>query len=136
MTSYSDVLFLKNLHFVLGNVCNGRCLFRKANTINCGALMVVIHSWDSKAIFGVYSFLNKICLKLNETNWIFQIAKILTADTNGVKEKNQTTNIMTGIILQGNTAIKWYENHNYISFELIWTSIKSCVAENTFKSAD
>jgi len=83
--------------------------------------MVVIHSWDSKAIFSVYSFLNKICLKLNETNWIFQIAKILTADTIGVKDKNQTTNIITGIILQGNTAIKWYENHNYISFELIWT---------------
>ena len=83
--------------------------------------MIVIHSWDSKAIFRVFSFLSKICLKWNGTNWIFQIAKILTADINGVKEKNQTTNIVTGIILQGNMAIKWYDNHNYISFELIWT---------------
>jgi len=121
MTSYSDVLFLKNLRFALGNVCKGRCLFRKASAINCGALMVVIHSQDSKAIFSVYSFLNEIYLKWNETNWIFQIVKILTAYTSGMKEKNQTTNIVTGIILQEHMAIKWYDNHNYISFELIWT---------------
>jgi hypothetical protein len=51
----------------------------------------------------------------------FQNCQDLTADTCGVKEKNQTTNIVIGIILQKNVAIKWYYNHNYISFELIWT---------------
>jgi hypothetical protein len=49
----------------------------------------------------------------------FSNCQDLTADTCGVKEKNQTTNIMTGIILQGNMAIKWCDNHNYISFELM-----------------
>lgn len=32
---------------------------------------------------------------------------------NGMKEKNQITDIVTGIILQENIAIKWYDNHNY-----------------------
>ena len=38
ITYYSNVLFLKNVHFVLGDVCKGRCLFREVSAISGGAL--------------------------------------------------------------------------------------------------